>query len=288
MARLKDLDTAKHEAVSTTLGLIFWAFVAALVIAYGLPALLAVVLDSSTNNATRTTATVFSSLTTGLFFMWLSSDRLKSTVGVAVEAAANQKLDEYKRQHPSLEETSSVNKQEYACSIPPINQSESSIRYSSPDSPVCRKRLGRDAVIRSLAYNKILLQGIALAAVERTLEQINGNRRKEKLISGEEVLFNDIYVYLKGWLMMSITHDCTMPINYIEQRYPNVNHPDHLAYITSIEIVRKECIQSNKIVSAISYAVKDDEYPDIAASQAIDLLDNYLGILISELKKNAS
>jgi hypothetical protein len=281
----KDADLARHEAISKTFNLIFVSFVTALVIAFGIPPLLALILGESANDTTKTTVTFFTSITTSFFLMWRSSDIIKSAVGLAIDSAAKEKSDEYKRQHPDIEEILRIQQQEYLCTIPPNHRSESAIRLSDPSLIIFEQRLGRDAVIRSLSYNDKLLQGIALASTIKTLKRINKNKKQVDQAE-EEIFFNDIYVYLKGWLMLSITHSHEMPISYIQQRYPNIRKPNWRAYVMALEIVRDDHIKKPIVLQAINETLKNDEYKTWAATQANNLLERYLNVLIDELKKN--
>jgi len=194
MTTRKHPDLAKNEAIYTTIGLIFSAFIVALVIAFGVPPLLSSVLSSSTTDPTKTIVTVLTGLTTSVFFMWFSSDRIKTTVGLAIDASVNQKAEAYQKQHPDLEERLRIQLQEYACAIPVTHRSESSIRLSRPSPAICDKRIGRDTVIRSLSYNDRLLKVIALAAVDETLVKTNRMGRTSEEV--REKFLTDIYAYL--------------------------------------------------------------------------------------------
>ena len=279
MTTRKHLDLAKNEAIYTTIGLIFSAFIVALVIAFGIPPLLSSVLSSSTTDPTKTIVTILTGLTTSVFFMWFSSDRIKTTVGLAIDAAVTQKSEEYIKQHPDVEERLRVQLQEYTCAIPVNHRSESSIRLSSPSPAICDRRIGRDAVIRSLSYNDKLLQGIALAAVDETLVKTKKPRKIAEEVRA--AFLTDIYAYLKGWLMLSITHSHAMPIGYIQQRYPTSRCPDPKAYVMAIEFIKEKGVKDKIVFDAMNQIVNDG----YAVTQAKNLMDEYLTILIAELRK---
>ena len=279
MTTRKNSDLAKNEAIYTTLQLILSAFVVALAITFGVPALLSLVLNSSTTDLVKNIVTVFTSLITGVFFMWFSSERIKTTVSLAIEAAVSQKSKEYEEQHPDVKKLETIHLQEYLCAIPETHRRESSIRLglSSPNLEFCNRRVGRDAVIRSLAYNDEFLKKIAFAAVKKTLEKTS-SKPSEK---DRETFFTDIYAYLKGWLMLSITHSHYMPIDCIQQRYPTVNRPDRQAYIVAVKYIKEEITRKPKFSDSMNQILNDRNTVD----QAIKILDEYFDYLISELRK---
>ncbi len=284
MIRHQNPDLAKHRAIYDTVGLILVAFCAALVIAFGLRPLISSSLSDSTDDAAKSIVTIITSLLISLFFMWLSFERIKTTVGLAIDVAVEQKLIKYKQQNPAIEQRLRTQLQEYSCAIPPSHRSELSIQTGSPNMIICNKRIGRDAVIRSLSYNDELLQGIAYTAVAQTLSRTNRNQLVHLTEETEQIFFQDIYVYLKAWLMMSITHGYPMQLGYIRQRYPSTHYPDRVAYIAALRIVKERTIKSSRVTAQMNETLKDQ----YALNQALTLLDEYLATLITQLSSHAS
>lgn len=282
MISRKTPNLAKHEAITTTLGLVFSSFAIALAVALGVPPLISSVLRSNTTDPEKTIITVITGLTTSVFFMWFSSDRIKTTVGLAIDSAVSQTVEKYEEENPNIGERKRIQLQEYTCAIPNAHRSEIAVRLSNPNQVICDRRVGRDAVTRSLSYNDQLLKGIALAAADEVLDRIHGKGKAPKAV--REIFLTDIYAYLKAWLMLSIAHDHVMPVRYIRQRYPTEQNPDKEAYSAALEFVKKRSIR-NPTVSDAMTKILVDQY---AIDQAKNLLDEYLTILISELKGSSN
>lgn len=280
----------KNEAISRTRGLVFLTFAATLAAAFGLPPLFELILGDSPNDVTKTTLTVFTSLTLGLFWAWFSPEITKSVIGNAIESTTKEEIDRYKEQHPNAEKVLKDRELEYACAILPVNRNESSIQISSLNPSIYNKWLARNAVIKILSCNDDLVRAIAFSSARRAIEQIHGKRRK--VDQGlEDIFFQDIYVYLKGWLIMSITHKCTMPIIHIQQRYPSTHHPNRYAYITALKIIKSVYIRTLEVYKATSVALEPMRnatlQEDEVITQAVNILDEYLTTLINEIETAA-
>lgn len=281
MVSRKTPDLAKREAVNATLGFVFFSFAIAFMIVLGFPPLISSVLHSNTTDPEKTIVTVLTGLITSVFFMWFSSDKIKSTVELAIDSAVSQRVEKYEKENPTINEQRVIQLQEYTCSIRRDRRSEIAIRLSNPDKIVCDRRIGRDAVTRSLSYNDELLNGIAGAAAMEVLEKKYGKKIPQE---SRDIFFTDIYAYLKAWLMLSIAHDHVMPIEYIRQRYPTERHPDKEAYPAALEYVKDRFMKSKKVSTCMANILLDEH----AIEQANNLLDEYLTILISELRKSSN
>lgn len=269
-------EKAKNRAIRKTFGLIFWSFIVALLVAFGLPHLFDTIYSSRQDDATKSTVTVLTSITLSLLWMWVSSEVIKNTVGKAVgeavKDAANQELQTYKDQHPNVKRAMEMRQREYVCRIPRGQESEYSVQR---DQSICNRKTGRDAVTRSLSYNDKLLFHIASRSVQGVLRKHRGGRTQLEHEALEEIFANDVYVYLRGWLITSITHDCDMPISYITDRYPDEQSPNKEAYIEAFSTAQYLFTRNTRLRSRMNEILDNEEH----TGEAIKLLDEYLGRL---------
>jgi hypothetical protein len=176
--------------------------------------------------------------------LWFCWDMTDAMVSSAIKAATNQEISNYEEQNPDLAKIINTQRLEFCCFIPTTSRAKSSV-----------------------------VEKMAEGAVVLTLAQLGQNTTSPQDFRN---FLNDIYAYLRAWLMLSIKYDSPMPVKYIKQRYPNEYRPNNAAYIRAIENIINmleipevmECLDPRHRKSAISVAKE------------------YLGTLINLLDKS--
>lgn len=204
-------------------------------------------------------------------------DQINNDVRAAILAAAGEKIKEYREQNPSVIEIERMQLQDYSC-LPNVYKSEDILRLNSPNQAIHDRRVGRDTIIKGLAYNDRLLKGVSLGVVKETLRRFNRSKNTTEQL--REIFLTDIYSYLKVWLMLSIMYNHTMPIYAIKQRYPDEKNPDRRAYREAIEIIRAKFTKNQEVLQVLK--PRHPNEPDYS-NQAVELLQKYLDILVDEL-----
>lgn len=210
-----------------------------------------------------------------LIFPW---DQINNDVRAAISAAVGERIREYREQNPTIDEIGRIQLQDYS-QILNVSKSESIIRLCSQDRSVYDKRVGRDAIIRGLAYNDALLRSTAKVVANKILGRADDSGGIIPKNS-HAVFVTDIYSYLKGWLMLSIMYDHIMPVSTIRQRYPNENNPRKELYNKAIALLRRNFTRDDKILNTLR--PQHPSEPDYS-SQAVALLEKYLAILADQL-----
>lgn len=287
--KAKNSEVAKNQAVSTTLGLIFSAFLIALIVTFGLPKLLALFLGNDTAESIKTFVNIITGLITSSLFLWLSWDRINATVGSAIDAAVNerietevsrykQELDNYRKME-SLEAVIKRQNREFYAAIPDNSRCGKedllSLNIYSDESltKAFRRRVARDAIIRGLAYNDSLLVDIALSASKRVLNKVKLSPVEASQDTDLQLFRQDIYVYLKVWLIFSITNEREMSVSEIKQRCLN----SHKNYVSALLDIRERLIRHPEVIQCLEPEYRED---------AIQLIEEYLDKLVALLQKS--
>jgi hypothetical protein len=227
----------------------------------------------------------------GGFFSW---DMINFVVGTAIDTEsqlqAEKRIEDYKS---TSTQQKIIEKQnlEFLATIPTSNR-KGEDSYSLPgrhdtwedvrQKIVIREAtvrgldiLTREAILRGLNNEDDPLRGMALAGAGHALKRSYQEIQQD---SDLKIFFQDIYVYLKAWLMLSIKHDREMDFKKIRQRYPKSDSPNVRAYIKALQYIRRYSIDSTVMERYIT-----NEY--IANSRQI--LKQYLKTLIEQLEKSA-
>lgn len=227
-------NSAKQRAVSKTIKLVCFAFFAAFVFVFCVNRLLTLV-DNNVSKGTEISINFLLTFSFLGFSLWFSRENIGNAVIEAIDIAAKE-LAEQERKEISDQNIKRI--QEYSCAIPRPTRSNK-IEFSLP-SNVCINRVARDAVVKALADEDDLLREIASASIQYALNQLDRDINQ----TDNELFIDDIYAYLKAWLMFSIRYERNMPIEYIRQRYRKNRLPDLEAYRIAIEKVRDRVIGS--------------------------------------------
>ena len=81
--------------------------------------------------------------------------------------------------------------------------------------------------------------------------------------------------------MMSVTHDCKMPVSYFRPKYPSDQNPDNNAYVAALSKTR-QIVLSPKFYGLLNELLKDDNHTEAA----IKILARYLDELVKSLKES--
>ncbi|MBD2169430.1 hypothetical protein H6G04_34280 [Calothrix membranacea FACHB-236] len=263
--------SAQDRAVSTTLGLIFYAFLLAFVISFILQKILSLLSDHPVKPPEILINFLISFALIG-FSAWFSWDRINSTVTSAIQEAAQ---DEKENIENELKGIRRKIEQEYCCAIPLNIRNTEFQQVGNVPYDFCARRVARDAVIKFLADNDDLLKIIANAGIHLALTQL-GQKNITKI--DNELFIDDIYAYLKAWLMFSIRYERNMPVEYIKQRYPQGKIPDKEAYVIALEKIK------NQVIFDDLEAYLDKRLNTTQKSMAFQIIDESMTELIAELK----
>ncbi|MBH8552688.1 hypothetical protein I8751_09950 [Nostocaceae cyanobacterium CENA357] len=265
--------SAQDRAVSTTLGLIFLAFLVAFFISFILQNLLSLVSEKSFKSTELYINFLIAFGTLG-FSLWFSRETVKEIVVNAIKEAAD---DDNKTMKDQLETMRLKIEQEYCCAIPLNIRSTYSQKVDILYSDICVERAARDGVIKALADEDELLKDIALTGTQLALNEL---KRDDVSLPDTEVFRDDIYAYLKAWLMFSIRYERNMPVEYIKQRYPQRLIPDNNAYVVALENIQ------NKVIVIQLEKHLDKRLNTTQKQLAVQITLQSLSKLINQLKKS--
>jgi hypothetical protein len=119
------------------------------------------------------------------------------------------------------------------------------------------------------------LRGIALSGALHAIGKDNANQQEIVEDTELRVLWHDIYVYLKTWLMLSIKNEREMDLKNIRKRYPTPETPNKNYYIKAFKYIKNHSVRSEKLRDYIDSSFIDS---------SIKILDSYLAILIKRLQ----
>jgi len=260
----------KEWAVGTTLLLIFTAFVLARWLSKTFP-------DGSGLEL------IYAALM--LFFSW---DMVNALVTGAIDAAKDKEIQEYEKTQTSQGILERQNLEYYALveyHLPlPSNSRRHNIVLSKslPDpslEAVLLNSFAHDTILRGLENNDELLVDVALRACLEALSKENASNEEIKRNESLKLFRQDIYVYLRVWMMFSIKNRREMPVRGIKHRYPNESSPDKYAYIRAIKYIRDHLIDRPNVSNLLK-----EEYRE----RSKEILKDYLTKLITGLENYPS
>jgi len=259
--------TAKEKAVNEVLKLIAFAFCIAIFIGYFLTKIISLILTPGQTISDIKSVIEIILLLLGGGRLLLLVNSLETTINNAID----EEIAKYKAENL---ERLQKQEQEYCYSIPePVRSEESP--YIGNKYSVVERRAACDAIIKRWADNDTFLnQMVAIGIVPVLGKSKNEETPKEK--KERDILINDIFVYLKAWLMFSIRYGYPMPFNYIKQSYSGKNSKE--SYLTALNEIRVS-IRKQFVIDNL-----DRKYLDLQ----IEILEEYLDKLIKlieEMKK---
>ena len=239
-------------------------------------------------------------LLSGLAFASLLSwDMIDSFIGEAIDFQVKEKVREVREGYELNTQPSKIqqNQELEFLAMVPQNSRKSSEAYRLPtqwdDLAQCRENIiSREAAVRGLDVltREAILQGLnddqdplrklalvgAMKALKINPKKLNydkfGNLENNQEL---KTLREDIYVYLKAWLMFTIKFGRHMDASKIRQR-----HPKSKTYIKALTHIRKNAIYSDGVANNIRKYIDDKHY----VNKAISVLNHYLGDLIEQLE----
>ncbi|MBG1242569.1 hypothetical protein [Nostoc sp. NZL] len=261
------IKTDKNWAIFTALFLIFIAFV----IARLLPLLIpqeAKYLEFIING----------------FFVLFSWDMVNAMVGgaidQAVESANQQNIDNLKAKTP--EESHKKQDLEFMAWVTSKNiKGRNSLLQNDNELEIIKtKALIRDEIVNVLTKNQDnLLTSIATKASRYTLN-------KEKLTHEEqlkdidlhelEIFRQDIFIYLKAWLVISIKYDREMQSELIKQSHPSEESPKKQDYLKALRYIKDNLMERDTVAQYFQEKYKHE---------AREIIKFYLNRLIERIKK---
>ena len=214
-------------------------------------------------------------LLAGGFFLLFSYPIVNVLVGGAIDKTATDAVTLYKRENSPQDIVERQNKdfQSFVLSFRNPNFVLSQIQDRDTHT-LTRKFFARREILRTLSEDD--WETIALEACIRTLGKENDLDIQIEKDDELTILWQDINIYLKAWLVLSIDYNRKLPIDYIEQRYPSKQSPDSWTYIRILRYIRHKFSYSDDLLKLIR-----DEY----RSQAIEVLEDHLDFLIEELRR---
>ena len=283
LSRSTHPDITKSNAVFTVLSLIALAYFFAFTIALAAPNILSKVLP---NNATEdmkfyaSLALLF--LTTGGFtlFCWdMVNDRVRSAIKADVEVKERsleedfklkkEELEVYRRENSEKEYFKRQNLEFQAVTGANIYHLNPSLDKISDQA--FRTRMARDTIIKGLAYDDEILRKLAIEASKKALNKssVSGNEaNKDKNLT---IFRQDIFIYLKSWLMFSVTNGREMDVSVVKQRCRGKS----IQYIEALSYIRETLIKKRQVVEKLESPYKNE---------SIQMLEEYLDKLIKSLR----
>jgi len=198
-------------------------------------------------------------LVVGGFFLTFSYSMVNALVGGAIDFAAEEKQRDFlDKQSPDSIHT--LQELEYYSVIPPEHRKQAgkllSVQTQTLEDIEQDSRV-RDTIVCGLA-NEDVLRRIAVKACAVALRKEDDRAYLETDLRFARFR-QDIYIYLRAWLIMSIKYKREMSIDLIQQGFPDENSPDKYAYIRAIRYIREksinklrveECLKAEHIESA--------------------------------------
>lgn len=234
------------------------------------------------------------------FASLLSWDMIDSLISEAIDFQVKEKVREVREgydQDIQPHQIQAHQEMEYLAMVPQ-NSRRSSEAYRLPTqwdnlAEYREKFISREAAVRGLDVltREAILQGLndeqdplRKLALLGAIKALKINKKKltydqsGNLEGNAELktLREDLYVYLKAWLMFTIKFGRKMDASKIRQRHPNPN-----SYVKALNHIRKNAIHSDGVANNIRKYIDDDYY----VKKAVSVLDCYLSILITQLKE---
>lgn len=282
LPKSKNPELAKTYAVFTALFLIFLSYFVALGLAFGLPIILSKILPDTASKDIELYVSIALGVVVTAFFVWMSWDTVDAMVGTAIKADAEdtkqrleKKLEQYKAENAEKEYVKRQNLEFVSVVLKDLSNEpiEGTEKYSDESlRQAFRRRIARDAILRELAYNDVLLKKIALEATKMALRKtdIDGERASRDTIL---ILFrHDLYIYLKAWLMHSISNGREMNAAIIKQRCLG----KQVQYINALTHIKQELIRKHQV---------SEKFEPEHRADVIQMLEEYLDKLIASLQQ---
>jgi len=282
LPKSKNPELAKNQAVFTTLSLVFLSYCVALCLAFGLPILLPKILPDNASEAVKLYIQIALGAVMTVFFLWMSWDTVDAMVSSAIRADVSvtekrlaEELEQYKAENSEKEH---IKRQNLEFTAIVLEDSSSEIidgleGYSDKAlRQAFRRRVARDFIIRELAYNDALLKKIAIEATKMTLKKAKMSGEEASQDEDTMIFWQDIYIYLKAWLMYSIYSDREMNVAVIKQRCQG----RQAQYINALTYIRQELIKKRQVMEIFESEYKSD---------IIRVLEEYLNKLIAVLQQ---
>jgi hypothetical protein len=244
MGKLKNSDIAKQQAISTTSGLIVTAFGLAFIIVLGVPQLFGVILTNPTPEPTKTIFTVLTGVFTSVTFLWFSSDRIKSKVSAAIEHSAAEKFKSYKKENSSQALIDTQNREFLGilCFLSGTPSAREQREYNNDRENV----LARQTILRNLSGKDQFLEEIGQAACLKVFKKQNASYSEIESDPQLHKFWQDICLYLKAWLIISIGNGRPMSTSAIRQRYPDQDSPNKWIYLDALTFIKDKLIEHAK------------------------------------------
>ncbi|PZV13324.1 MAG: hypothetical protein DCF22_10950 [Leptolyngbya sp.] len=137
--------------------------------------------------------------------------------------------------------------------------------------------LTREAIVRGFNNKRDPLRALAIMGACHALGKTHLSDEALDKDTEFKILFYDIYIYLKAWLMLSIKNRREMDLERIVQRYPSIEAPNTKVYTKALRYIRNNSLEIEQLRGYIA---------DDFIENARDMLRNYLERLIEGLDKN--
>ncbi|MEM6518607.1 MAG: hypothetical protein AAF722_04635 [Cyanobacteria bacterium P01_C01_bin.70] len=232
-------ELKKNLAINSVQKWIILSWVLAFLVIIVLPWVLERAL-SNADDIQKAATTLLVGVLMNVIYWVVASSRIKDSVMTAIEASARAKADldikkneeeyraklqEYKRDHPSIQEVEEKIWRDFRCLIPRAVRHEELIEVSDR---ACREQKIRDNIYAKLAFEEDLLSGMVYSFIKCRFEhEFDG---EDELPDIFLQLHTDLFAFLRAWLMLSIRHSIFMPVDYIVLRFRAPNNPDIETY----------------------------------------------------------
>ena len=247
---------------------IFWVFV--------FPRFLTWVFPDGIPEEKKIVVTVILGLCTATLSAWFPGVSLRSLIESAIDDAAAAKIrefekefEEYRKSNSSDEIIKRLNQEFNALLIEARNAILDTTDSNLNES--LRRRIAREVIRKKISENENILRTMATKATKAAFPDKKTSLGKEAAAEQELQLFwQDVFVYLKAWLMFSIENEHGMNVEEIGQQLPNSED----AYIEALCNVKDKQIREEWFTQNL-----DLDY----RVEAIQLLETYLEELITKL-----
>lgn len=276
LTRFKKPKSKQAWVVFICFSFILLGYVLAIFWLFAFPQLLIWVFPNGVPEEKKIVVTTILGIFTAAVAVWFPGVSLKSLVESAIEDAAAAEINHYREEFEKYKRENSSDyiikrlKQEFNALLIEVRN----ILLDHPDISVnvtLHKRKVRETLKKQLFDNEDLVRKIALEATKAVFSSKAHLSGKEAVEDYELQLFwQDMYMYIKAWLMFSIENEYLMEVEEIEQQLPN----EKKRYIEALYNIKERQIREEYIVQKLDQTYRED---------AIQMLDAYLEELITRL-----
>ncbi|MER3434597.1 MAG: hypothetical protein C4288_14530 [Leptolyngbya sp. ERB_1_1] len=181
-------------------------------------------------------------------FLLFSFGIVNAIVGEAIEDAAAEKHKEYLKTESS-DGIRTLQELEYYSEIPFEFRRRSTkllgVQGSGTLEDIVTESRIRNAIVCGFA-NEPMLRRLALKACAVAL----GSEDDKSYLENDRRFGRfreDVYIYLRAWLIMSIKYKRAMPLELIQQGFPDEASPDKYAYVRAIRYIRETSIDKSGV-----------------------------------------